>query len=171
MFLIVLALLALVVWLKVLQKDESKQAASKQECSATVSTGAVEALGNLANIKIQILNGSGIKGLAASLQNELTVRGFTIASIGNADNNVATAGEIHYGPKGAFAAKVLATSAGGFELVKDDALTDSTVQLIAGEQYPGLVDPTVAATQVKTVVAAEAKAQAAVAAGCASPSA
>lgn len=163
-FLLILAILALAVWWKVIRKDETTRSAEAAGCTKTASSQVITELSNMAAIRVHVLNGSTQQGLAASIQAELTARGFTVLDIGNyqADRSITSAGEIHYGPKGEFGARVLKHETVGFELVSVPSTTDDAVTLIAGQGYKGLVTPEKAAPQVKKEIEDEGK----IKAGC-----
>lgn len=163
-FLLVLAILALAVWWKVIRSDEDQQVAANAPCTLTATPEQIATLQNMANIRVYVLNGSDQTGLAASIGNELTARGFTVLDIGNApsDAGVGGAGKIQYGPGAKFAADVLNAQFNGFEVERITSITDGTITLTAGQSFQGLIDPNVAQPVVNDLITAEAS----VLAGC-----
>ncbi len=163
-FLLILAILALAVWWKVIRKDEATQVNNAAGCTKTASSQVIAELGNMAAIKIHVLNGSAQQGLAAAIQADLTGRGFSVLDISNysGDTPITSAGEIRYGAKGEFAARVLQHQTVDFELIAAPTVKDDTVTLIAGQGYKGLVTPEKAAPLVKTEIETEGK----IKAGC-----
>lgn len=153
-FLLILAVLALGVWWKVLRKDEDKSAEVAAPCTSTLAPEAVAKLKNLKNVKIRVLNGTSTKGLAGLIRDELVKRGFTVVEIGNApaDRAITGAGEIHYGKSGLFNAEVVGKNAAGYEMVLDSARKGTIVDLIAGQDYKGLVAPATAKTEVTKLI-------------------
>ena len=163
-FLLVLAILALAVWWKVIRSDEDEQVAANAPCTLTATPEQLATLQNMANIRVHVLNGSSQKGLAASIGNELTARGFTVLDIGNApsDAGVGGSGKIQHGPGGKFAADVLAAQLNEFEVERIPSISDGTITLTAGQTYKGMIDPNVAQPVVNDLITAEAS----VLAGC-----
>lgn len=163
-FLLILAILALAVWWKVIRKDEATQVNNAAGCTKTASSQVIAELGNMAAIKVHVLNGSTQQGLAAAIQADLTGRGFSVLDIGNysGDTPITNAGQIRYGPKGEFAARVLQHQTVDFELITAPTVKDDTVTLIAGQGYKGLVTPEKAAPLVKKEIETEGK----IKAGC-----
>ncbi|PRZ43656.1 LytR cell envelope-related transcriptional attenuator [Antricoccus suffuscus] len=163
-FLLILAILALAVWWKVIRKDEASQVNKAAGCTKTASSQVIAELSNMAAIKVHVLNGANQQGLAAAIQADLTGRGFSVLDIANysGDTPITSAGEIRYGPKGEFAARVLQHQTVDFELITAPTVKDDTVTLIAGQGYKGLVTPEKAAPLVKKEIETEGK----VKAGC-----
>ena len=89
-------------------------------------------------VGVNVLNASGVSGIAHTTALALTTQGFDVTSIGNASTPLSVAGssEILYGPSGIEAAHTLASVLGGpFSLVPDPSLSGQTVSLlIAGSQ-------------------------------------
>lgn len=167
-FLLILAILALAVWWKVIRSDEEREAVANAPCTLTASEQQIADLNNMANIKVTVLNGSSQKGLAASIQNELVGRGFTVLKIGNAGGGgLPGAGKIEYGKGGEFHAQVLQAHFPDFEVDRSNDITDGTLIVTAGQAYAGLADPNAAAGTVKELVDKQAK----IVAGCPSEAA
>lgn len=163
-FLLILAILALAVWWKVIRKDETTRVTHAAGCTKTATSDVIAQLSNMGNIKVHVRNGSSQQGLAASIQAELAARGFTVLDIGNTagDREVTTAGEIQYGAKGEFAARVLLHQTVDFQLISESSIQDDAVTFIAGQTYKGVVTAEKAAPLVKKEIETEGK----VRAGC-----
>lgn len=167
-FLIVLAVLAVGVWWQVIRKDENASAQKSAPCTLTASEQQLAELNNMASIQVHVLNGSSKTGLAASIQAELTGRGFTVLDIGNANGaGYTSAGTIEYGTGSEFQASVLAAHFPDFAVDRSNHITDGSIHLIAGQEYAGIADANEATQKVQELVAAQAK----IVAGCPSPEA
>lgn len=162
-FLIVLAVLAVGVWWQVIRKDEDRSAKESAPCTLTASEEQLAELTNMGNTKIVVLNGSDTPGLAASIQAELTGRGFTVLEIGNAPGSGYTsAGTIEYGSGGEFQASVVAAHFPDFSVDRSNHITDGSVRVIAGQAYSTIADPNTAEQTVQGLIEEQAK----VVAGC-----
>ncbi len=97
-----------------------------------------------ATVSVEVLNGSGISGLAGSAAGELETAGFTVAGTGNADgDDYAQTVVRHASGDEALAATLVGQVPGAITEV-DDALTSGTVQLVLGEDFNGVGVPTTA---------------------------
>lgn len=161
-FLVVLAILALGVWWKVIRTDEESSTASKASCTLTANEQQLADLGNLGNIKVHVLNGSGKTGLAATIQAELAGRGFAVLDIANAESGYPGVGKIEYGTGNEFQAQMLQQHLAGFDIDRSNQITDGTLAVTAGQQFTALADPNAAATGVQEIVAKQGK----IVAGC-----
>jgi hypothetical protein len=165
-FLVVLAILAVAVWWQVIRKDEDQSAQQSAPCTLTASEQQIADLNNMANIQIHVLNGTDQAGLAASIQAELTGRGFTVLDIGNASGaGIPEAGTIRYGSGNQFQASVVAAHFPDFLVDRSNDITDGSIQLTAGQAYAGPADANAAAQTVQGLIADQAK----IVAGCPSP--
>lgn len=165
-FLIVLAILAVAVWWQVIRKNDDQTAKESAPCTLTASEQQLADLNNMGNIKVVVLNGSSQTGLAASIQAELTGRGFTVLSIGNANGSSYTsAGAIEYGTGSEFQASVVAAHFPDFQVDRSNHITDGSINVIAGQDYAGLADANTATQTVQGLVQEQAK----IVAGCPAP--
>lgn len=165
-FLVVLAILAVAVWWQVIRKNEDQTAKESAPCTLTASEQQIAELNNMASIQVYVLNATSQAGLAASIQAELTGRGFTVLDVGNENgSSFTTAGAIQYGSGSEFQASVLAAHFPDFEVDRSNHITDGSVHVIAGQDYGGIADPNIAAETVKGLVEAQAK----IVAGCPAP--
>jgi LCP family protein required for cell wall assembly len=91
-----------------------------------------------ADIHVQVLNGSGRNGQAASVASALKQSGFQVTGTGSADSYRYIASVIKYGPGQEGKARFLQNLViGGAQVVSDPALT-TDVTLITGSSYSGL---------------------------------
>ncbi len=97
-----------------------------------------------AEVSVEVLNGSGVSGLAASAADELSAAGFTIADTGNADSSDVTQTVVRHAAGDEALAATLAGQVPGAVVELDDALPAGTVQLVLGSDYNGVGVPTTA---------------------------
>ena len=91
------------------------------------------------SVKVQVLNGAGIAGIAAATQTKLEAAGFPVTGIGDAANFGYQTSQIEYGPSGKEAAMVLADHlVGDATLVPDASLEGTSVTLIIGQSLGGV---------------------------------
>ena len=88
-----------------------------------------------AQVKIQVLNGTGVPGAAHAAASDLTAAGFTVVGIGNAPSAPVSTTSIVYGPGQADAAQLLG-SATGVTTVSATG-SGSTLVLIVGADWTG----------------------------------
>lgn len=88
-----------------------------------------------AKITVDVLNGAGVDGLAASVSEELASKGFTAGTTANADPRDATV--VRHAPgEQASAQRVADYLAGNATLEPDPAHVEGTVTVIIGADYP-----------------------------------
>jgi LCP family protein required for cell wall assembly len=115
---------------------EPQEAAPTTEPPAPVAPSAVN---------VDVYNGSGISGLAASAATSLRAGGFVVAGTANADSADYTVTEIRHAPGDeGLAAALAATIPGATTKLVDDAAR-GTVQLVLGSDYNGVGQPVTAA--------------------------
>ncbi|MGI8691827.1 MAG: LytR C-terminal domain-containing protein [Geodermatophilaceae bacterium] len=138
-FLLVLALVALGVWWKVLQRDEERQAAAPDPC-APVSAAPVSV--DPAAVQIRVYNASSVEGLAAQVSNELRGRGMQVTDVGNdpTERDVQGVGEVRFGQAGSNEALFVAANFPGL-LPVPDTRADTVVDVALGPAYAGMVPP------------------------------
>ncbi|WP_456608900.1 LCP family protein [Blastococcus sp. SYSU DS0619] len=90
-----------------------------------------------AEITVDVLNGTGTTGLAATVADELRGQGYGIGTVGN---EAGTVGEsvVRYGPAALERARTVAAAVPGSVLQASDTIGDS-VQLVIGPGYSGVV--------------------------------
>ncbi|SDO32734.1 transcriptional attenuator, LytR family [Klenkia soli] len=91
-----------------------------------------------ADVTVDVFNGSGTAGLAASTADQLTAAGFAVGSTGNADSNAYTLTEIRYAEGDAALANTLAAAIPGASTAQSDDATSGTVQLVLGSDFTGV---------------------------------
>ena len=106
--------------------------------SAAPATTEAPATADPSEVSVEVYNGSGISGLAASAADELTTAGFTVASTGNADSTEYTATEIRYAAGDEALAATLAAQIPGATTAQVDDVTSGTVQLVIGSDFNGV---------------------------------
>lgn len=92
-------------------------------------------------ISVVVLNGSDRAGLAGQTAEALTARGFVVASTGNYTGTTTAGAQLVFGEAGLASAYSLAAQLESPVLVLDTR-ADATVDLVLGEAFSGLVDPT-----------------------------
>jgi hypothetical protein len=108
---------------------------------APSSSSAAPATVAPSKVKVQVFNGSGTAGLAASAASALQTAGFPITSTGNADKATYTKTEIRYAAGDEnLAATVAAKFPGATPTARDDA-TSGTVQIVLGSDFTAVGSP------------------------------
>jgi LCP family protein required for cell wall assembly len=98
------------------------------------------------NVKVDVLNGSGVSGIAGQVSTALSARGFDVTGTADAANFGYTNSVIEYGTAGDLAAvNTLAAELSGVTVEQDASVTPGTIELIVGSDYTGLTPPTEAA--------------------------
>ena len=106
-----------------------------------------------AQITVDVLNGTGTDGLAASVAEALRGQGFTVANVGNESGTVNQT-VVRYGPNVLEPAKTVAASVPGSVLQASDSIGD-TVQLVLGPGYETVVPVQIGAPPAAPSSAAE----------------
>jgi LCP family protein required for cell wall assembly len=92
-----------------------------------------------AQVKVQVLNGSGLQGQADEGATDLTNRGFDVVGTGNASNFNYTDSVVEYASAADLpAAKTLERQVSEVEILKNSSLTPGTVELILGSSFTAL---------------------------------
>lgn len=101
-----------------------------------------------AAVTVNVYNATGKAGLAAHTAEELKKRGFAVGKVGNApsalDKKVPGTAQVFSGPGGLGAATLLVSQVGAATST-EDARADATVDLVIGDAFTALADPTQAA--------------------------
>jgi LCP family protein required for cell wall assembly len=112
-----------------LSAEPQDTAAPTPAAPATVAPG---------DVTVEVYNGSGTKGLAASAATALQSAGYVVGTTANADSSDYTATEIRYAAGDeALAATLVASIPGATTKVVDDA-TSGTVQVVLGSDFNGV---------------------------------
>ncbi|MCW2576462.1 MAG: Cell envelope-related function transcriptional attenuator common domain [Modestobacter sp.] len=91
-----------------------------------------------ADVPVEVYNGSGTAGLAATAATELTAAGFPVSGTANADSMNYTTTEIRYAAGDEALAAALAAAIPGATVVAKDDVTSGTVQLVLGSDFNGV---------------------------------
>jgi LCP family protein required for cell wall assembly len=98
-----------------------------------------------AEVKVRVLNGTGVTGQAASTIADLERAGFTPAGTGNAQHASQTV--IRYLPGNEAGARLVQTYLGGVgTLVSDQSIVDASVVVVIGGDFHGVSTPATTAT-------------------------
>ena len=87
------------------------------------------------NVRVQVLNGSGVAGEASRVAKELTEAGFQVVGVGNAARSDYTTTEVRYDPAFDESGRTLGASIGGSEVIEDISL-GTTLVVIVGSDSP-----------------------------------
>jgi LCP family protein required for cell wall assembly len=125
--------------------------------STTAASGAPAVI-RPSDVRVKVLNGSGVSGAAGDADQELANRGFVSGGVGNATGTLAKS-EIRYRPEDAGKAQLVAALVAGANLVPDSTLVGGDVVLVIGANFKGIATaPTqdTAAPVVPTLTSQEA---------------
>jgi hypothetical protein len=120
---------------------DEEEAAPATEAPATVAPSAVT---------VDVFNGSGTSGLAASAAAGLGQAGFVVGSTGNADSMDHTDTEIRHAAGDEALATTLAGFVPGATLAVADDVASGTVQLVIGSDFNGVGQQVTAAPPAPT---------------------
>jgi LCP family protein required for cell wall assembly len=98
----------------------------------------------LADIGVEVLNGSGVRGAAGAAQTALLARGFTSGgAVGDADHSDYTATEVRYGPGAKDKARLVAAYLGGVGTLVplSSAQAGTDVIVVLGRDFVGVAAP------------------------------
>lgn len=90
-----------------------------------------------AEVALDVYNGTGTKGLAATAADELRAQGFDVGTVGNADGTVSQS-VVRHGPGMVAQARTVAAAVPGAVLQASDAIGD-TVELIIGPGFTAVM--------------------------------
>lgn len=100
---------------------------------------------------VQVLNGNGTTGIAAKVSQALQAAGVSVAGVGNASSFSHTASIVEYAPgQGSQASALAAMVQGGATTKANSSLGSSTLDLIVGSSYAGIVKPSAASSGAST---------------------
>jgi LCP family protein required for cell wall assembly len=111
---------------------------------ATTTTTTTAPREPASQVSVDVLNASGVNGIAHTAAAALTAQGFQVNEVGDASTQLSSGSppEILYGPSGTEAANTLASAiAGSVTLVPDASLTGSTVELLLAGTAPTVGAP------------------------------
>jgi len=150
-FLLVLALAAVVRWWNGLRQDDVRQA---HHAAACASAKAAPPSMNPKELSIRVFNATDRAGEANRVAQALKDRGFTVAEVANdsSGRKVTGVGEVRHGPRGKDAAAYLGAylpGAGDYE----DTRATAQVDLVIGPDYQKLATPEQVAAAISAVPA------------------
>lgn len=138
-FLLVLAVGALLVWWNVLHKDEGQKASDNTACSTTAKPPPSM---DPKTVHLRVLNATDQQGLAQEVAASFQQRGFLVDEVGNdsTGRKVSGVAEIRHGQRGAETAAYVAVYLPGAKDYKDTRAT-AQVDVVIGPAYNGVASP------------------------------
>ena len=138
-FLLVLALAALVVWWNVFDNEGEQEVEQAQACA---SASAAPPSLDPSTVSLRVFNATDRGGLAQEVAAALQERGFVVEEIANdpTERPVTGVGELRHGPRGNEAAtfvRLFLPQAGDFV----DTRATATIDVVIGPDYAGLAPP------------------------------
>lgn len=134
---------------------------TREPSSAGPSGGAQVLTTNPANVKVEVLNGSGVSRIASAAAAGLTSRGFDVTGTGDAPSFSYTNSVIEYSSAADMAAvNTLKQELTNVTTLQVASLTPGTVDLILGSDFTGLVPQTPQSPQATPDATAQASATA-----------
>ena len=113
-------------------KSKSKKKSKKSSAPTLDSTSP-------SKVNVQVLNGSGISGMAAQVGSDLTNEGFNVVGTGDASNFNYTSNVIEYAASSDMpAVNTLKSVVPNVQVLQDSSLTPGTVELIVGSDFSAL---------------------------------
>ena len=139
-FLLVLALAALATWWYVLRQEDQKATQAEQACQSA-EAAAPPSL-DPSTVHLRVFNATDTAGLATTVGDSLTARGFAVDEVANdpSGRTVTGVGELRHGPRGVEAAKYMAVylpGAGDFQ----DTRATTVVDVVIGPDFTTLATP------------------------------
>lgn len=116
---------------------------AQPEAGAEPEAGSAALILEPAQVAVDVLNGTGITGLAGTVADALRADGFSVGAVGNEQGSVSQS-VVRYGPEQADAARTVAAAVPGAVLQASDSIGD-TVQLVIGPGYETVVPVEMAA--------------------------
>ncbi|MGY1641370.1 LCP family protein [Geodermatophilus sp. SYSU D00703] len=112
--------------------------ADPQEQEAAPTSEAAPATADPSEVTLDVYNGSGTAGLAASAAAALGGAGFTVAATGNADSSDYETTEIRYAAGDEALARAVAAVIPGAKTTKSEDAATGTLQLVLGSDFNGI---------------------------------
>ena len=120
-------------------RDLPSSAKTKGNGQAKAAAAPAEPTVSPAKVNVEVLNGSGVNGVAGSAATALTGKGFTVTGTGPAANYSYTSTTIQYSSAAQLPeVNTLKAALGSVVVQKDTALGTGSVNLILGSNYHGL---------------------------------
>jgi hypothetical protein len=114
-----------------------EEAGEAPPAEAAVAADPGTALVPPAEVTVDVLNGTGTSGLAATVADDLRAEGFGVGTVGNAEGTVSQS-VVRHGPGTVAQARTVAAAVPGAVLQGSDSIGD-TVQLIIGPGFESVV--------------------------------
>ncbi len=105
------------------------------------TAGTTPAAARLVDVRVQVLNASGVQGAAGAASQKLTQLGFVQGTTGNDPRGMVDHSEIRYASADAAKAQLLASYVPGAQLVEDSTLPGTDVVLVLGKNFSGFGSP------------------------------
>jgi len=126
----------------------------KAKAKAKVGAKATPSTVSPAKVNVEVLNGSGLSGVAAQGSADLTSRGFNVVGSGNAPNFNYTRSVIEYSSAAELAAaKTVEQQFSDPEILENPSVTPGTIDVILGSTFTALTTATATATATKSATA------------------
>jgi LCP family protein required for cell wall assembly len=107
--------------------------------TTTPTAGAQVLTTSPSNVKVDVLNGSGVQGIAGQVSTALSSRGFDVTGAADAANFGYPTSVIEYATSADMTAvNTLKAELSGVTVEQDTSLTPGTIELIVGSDYTGL---------------------------------
>jgi hypothetical protein len=90
------------------------------------------------DVRVLVLNGSGVQGAAGEASQALTSLGFPSGGIGNDSRGTVAKSEIRYKPGQEAKAALVGQAVPGAALVADSSLAGTDVVVVVGKSFPGV---------------------------------
>jgi LCP family protein required for cell wall assembly len=120
-----------------IQHDMTLSKATKRKPAKKAAAPTLDAAPS--HVNVQVLNGSGITGMAAQVGSDLSNEGFNVVGTGDANNFDYTTNVIEYaGSSDMPAVNTLKSVVPNVQLEPDSSLTPGTVELIVGSDFSAL---------------------------------
>ena len=124
---------------RAIERDRDLPAAVKGKAKGQASTKTAEPTVSPAKVQVQVLNGSGVNGIAGTTGSALTAKGFTVTGTGPASNYSYTSSIIQYSSAAQLPeVNTLKAELSSVVVQQDTALGTGSINLILGSSFTGL---------------------------------
>ncbi len=124
---------------RAIQADRNLPAKGKSKSKGNAKAATVQATVSPAKVHVQVLNGSGVAGVAGTTATSLTAKGFSVTGTGPAANYNFTSSVIQYGSAAQLPeVNTLKAQLGSVVVQQDTALGTGSLNLILGSSFKGL---------------------------------
>jgi LCP family protein required for cell wall assembly len=103
-----------------------------------------------ADVRVKVLNASGVKGAAGNTAQSLQALGFVPGGVANDPRGIVARSEVRYAPADVAKAKLVAASVPDAQLVEDATLAGTDIVLVLGKSFQGLGTSTTGAPAATT---------------------